>query len=742
MAPAELDGYDIGRRAFLALVADLPEVALDSALARALSERPAEVREALARWVPRVAFVLGARARGLLESEPERLFSEWFEPLPELGRLGNGPARAVLAELSRGETQGSFDPEFEPEALGSFYEGTLGAGLALAREPTAVLRPRRRVGDAALEAAVGLSALAALPGTKRVAALAELGVELDAHLARVLARGRTPDELGALLTESRITRARLVPAARVTALLTADRRRSGSHYTPKAVTENVVSTTLAPLLGAEPTSEQILALRVCDPAMGTGAFLIAAGRYLAERLVQAEARGGRELAEPLARRWVAERCLYGVDRDGAAVEVARLSLWLFVGAPGLPSAAFERTLVHGEALLGAPGTTSERPGALDWERVFADVLGRGGFDAFVGNPPWVSYAGRAAQPLDPELRREYRRFAAFAGYRNLQGLFVERAARLLRAGGRLGFVLPSSMSELAGYAPTRRAHDALAEPDAELADLGNDAFEGVFQPCMVLASTRRSVPLACAGERPWSVERPDLDAFARALVEKLSRSPLPAELFGERGLQSMGEDRRYLKKQPDSAHSLPLRAGSDVEPFRLRPASFHADPAWFGGRLRASEEWRAVRLVLRQTARVPLAALSDGTAFRNSLLAGFEDESHPASFLVAYLNSSPIRWLHYVRHRDARQGMPQLKIGHLRKIPAPPSHELVAELARFGAELSGRARGITRDEQTWLDRAVADAFRLSADERARVDRDKMLWDVPDIAPDTSPGPSP
>jgi hypothetical protein len=472
----------------------------------------------------------------------------------------------------------------------------------------------------------------------------------------------------------------------------------------------------------------VLALCVCDPAMGTGAFLLAALRFLAERLDEAEARAGRRTESEQTRRAVAERCLRGVDRDAKAVEVARLSLQLALGAVGSVPAFLERSLVAGEALLGAPG--GAEPGSVDWTRSFPEALARGGFDAFVGNPPWVSYAGRAAQPLDAGTRSAYARYAAFGGYRNLQGLFVERGAALLRPGGRLGFVLPSSMSELKGYAPTRRAHDALCEPDAALADLGNAAFDGVFQPCMVLASTRRAAPLARVDDRPWAVERPDLDRTARKLLEKLSGPALPAHLFGERGLQSMGEDRRHLKKERDAAHSLPLRAGADIEPFRLRPASFHANPVWFGRRLRAENEWRAVRFVVRQTARVPLAALSDGTAFRNSLLAGFEDERHPAEFLVAYLNSSPIRWLHYMRHRDARQGMPQLKIGHLRATPAPPSAELVSELARFGSELSRRARGITPNEQAALDALVADGFRLTAQERKSVEQARALFDVP------------
>ncbi|HVR19247.1 MAG TPA: hypothetical protein VMS65_06120, partial [Polyangiaceae bacterium] len=211
-----------------------------------------------------------------------------------------------------------------------------------------------------------------------------------------------------------------------------------------------------------------------------------------------------------------------------------------------------------------------------------------------------------------------------------------------------------------------------------------------------------------------------LDADDRALLEKLGREPLPAHLFGERGLQSMGDDLAHLARAPDERHSVPLRCGSDIEPFRLGPASFHADPAWFGARLRSADVWRAVRFVVRQTARVPMAALSDGAGFRNSLLAGFDDAAYPAPFLVAYLNSSPIRWLHYVRHRDARNGMPQLKISHLRSTPVPPHAELVAELARVGAELSSRNLGIGADEQEAIDRRVAEAFGLGESEWERV----------------------
>jgi hypothetical protein len=594
----------------------------------------------------------------------------------------------------------------EPEDLGSVYEGTLGFSLELAREALSVVEVRRKAGQAKLEIAVGLDSLLRSKGQARVETLQGLGVHVP-HTSRTsIAAAGSADELSRSLATSCVTERR-VPAGRYFLRRTGTRRQSGSHYTSRALAERVVELTLAPLLSGR-GADGILALRVCDPAVGSGAFLVAACRVLAKHL--ADAWGEPSSADALvrARAEVVRTCLFGVDRDPLAIETAKVALALSVGDGVTTPQRFERNLVVADALTG------------NFAAHFSGALRSRAFDAFFGNPPWVSYAGRAAQPLEPELRAEYARYRAFAGYRNLQGLFVERCAELLEPGGRLGLLLPSSMSELAGYAATRRAHDRFCEPDGELPDVGHGGFEGVFQPCMILLSTRRVAPLDEPENRGWGLERPDLDAEARALLEKFTGPTLPAHLFGERGLQSMGDDLEHLKRAPDERHSVPLRSGSDIEPFRLGSASFHADPSWFGPRLRAPEAWQNVRFVVRQTARVPIAALSDGTGFRNSLLAGFEDPSYPASFLVAYLNSSPIRWLHYMRHRDARQGMPQLKILHLRSTPVPRDPGLVADLARAGAELSSQNRGLTSDEQEALDTRVADAFDLTESEREKV----------------------
>ncbi|MEV6474915.1 DNA methyltransferase [Streptomyces sp. NPDC051657] len=166
-----------------------------------------------------------------------------------------------------------------------------------------------------------------------------------------------------------------------------DRRDSGTHYTPRALAEEIVLHTLDPLCfspgsqdgiprptdGIKPPewrvrpASELLTLKVLDPAMGSGAFLVSACRYLSERVVEAWDRDGlpdavgarlgehredRDAKLLEARRMVADRCLYGVDIDEMAVELAKLSLWLVTLAKGRPFNFVDHALRCGDSLIG------------------------------------------------------------------------------------------------------------------------------------------------------------------------------------------------------------------------------------------------------------------------------------------------------------------------------------------------------------------------------------------------------
>jgi hypothetical protein len=171
--------------------------------------------------------------------------------------------------------------------------------------------------------------------------------------------------------------------------LGADRRETGTHYTPKSLTEGIVETTLETIVyvgSAEgkpredrqlKSSAELLELKICDPAMGSGAFLVQACRWLSERLMEAwrkEEMDGKSITadgypldrmgneEPMpsslderlliARRLIAERCLYGVDKNPMAVELAKLSIWLITLSKGRPFGFLDHNFRAGDSLLG------------------------------------------------------------------------------------------------------------------------------------------------------------------------------------------------------------------------------------------------------------------------------------------------------------------------------------------------------------------------------------------------------
>jgi hypothetical protein len=137
------------------------------------------------------------------------------------------------------------------------------------------------------------------------------------------------------------------------------RKATGTFYTPRALTEYLVRRTLAPLVRNR-APEDLLRLRVLDPSMGSGAFLVAACRYLADAYEQALIRAGAANASDITpsdraafRRLIAQRCLYGVDLNPTAVQLARLSLWLCTLASGKPLTFLDHHLRAGNSLVGA-----------------------------------------------------------------------------------------------------------------------------------------------------------------------------------------------------------------------------------------------------------------------------------------------------------------------------------------------------------------------------------------------------
>ncbi len=495
------------------------------------------------------------------------------------------------------------------------------------------------------------------------------------------------------------------------------RKLTGSYYTPTRLTRLVVERALDTLLTRADEALCKRAWRVVDPALGAGAFLVQAGRLIA-------ARTGRSLSD------VVRRELFGADVSPLAIAVAQVSLWLLADDRGLDPALLEQNLLLGDALCSPEAGRAVGVVGVDW----SCIERAGGADLILGNPPWVAFAGRAAQPLPSELRSHYRAtYRAFSGYPSLHGLFIERAARLAPR-GVVALLVPSPVADLAGYRHVRSALSvghAVCEP---LLELGQDAFESVTQPCFALIAEPRT-ELAPASDTAWLLtERARAANVASQLaaplaLKRLDSLPrLPPRLFGELGFQTSARVTRellYRGEHPPPTHDYPLLEGRNIAEFRCgAPRLFlKRDQDVLAAcrcRLRPMDSFAHVKIVVRQTAAIPIAALHDGTPFRNSLLAVFEHPDFPAGLLLGLLNSQLYRALHLAARRDARQAtFPQVKVAHLRALPAPPRHssgcERIAALA-----IDATRRGLDASLRRALDDLVFEEFGIEAGEAEEI----------------------
>jgi hypothetical protein len=265
------------------------------------------------------------------------------------------------------------------------------------------------------------------------------------------------------------------------------RKRDGVYYTPEWVVNYLVEQTLGPWFAEARTSSgypveadgaptreaagayivRLRAMRIVDPACGSGAFLIAAFR----RLLQERTTAARELeavsggavagavGEAALIADILANNIYGVDINPAAVEIAKLALWLHSARADAPLSMLDRAICCGNSLVAhdiwagreADAATRERVSSFDWREAFPEVWsagGEGGFDIVLGNPPYVKlqnmtrvYPETVAYLQADRGEDTYR--SAQTGNFDLYLAFIEKGLRLLRPGGRMAYIAPS-----------------------------------------------------------------------------------------------------------------------------------------------------------------------------------------------------------------------------------------------------------------------------------------------------------
>jgi hypothetical protein len=311
---------------------------------------------------PRHGYLFDPDRYNFLEGRPWKTARAHHDGDIHVPRISDGVIFRVLNNLLILDGERLSYRRLDVEQIGSVYETMMGFDLEVAEGRSIALKPKKPHGA---PTTINLEALLAAKGADRAKWFKEKAdQDVTGQALDTLKKATTIDELLAALEKkiAKLVTPNVVSKGAIVLQPSDERRRSGSHYTPRSLTEPIVRTTLKPILeqlGPQPEPDQILALNVCDPAMGSGAFLVEACRQLGDELVKAwhvhkcMPKLPPDEDEFLhARRLVAQRCLYGVDKNPMAVDLSKLSLWLATLAKDHPFTFLDHSLRAGDSLVG------------------------------------------------------------------------------------------------------------------------------------------------------------------------------------------------------------------------------------------------------------------------------------------------------------------------------------------------------------------------------------------------------
>ncbi|MBL7986974.1 MAG: N-6 DNA methylase [Chlorobi bacterium] len=307
------------------------------------------------------------------------------------------------------------------------------------------------------------------------------------------------------------------------------RKAGGVYYTPEYIARYIVENTIGRLInrgigesGAKNiTPSDVAKLHFLDPACGSGSFLLVAYDFLLDwhlnfysdnpkkwsagkNAVIYKADDGWRLTTAEKRRILLNN-IYGVDIDRQAVEVTKLSLLLKVlEGESDETLGRQMALVHqrvlpdlgnnikcGNSLISSdfydtPANadldleTRKRINAFDWEHEFPEIMKGGGFDAVIGNPPWIDIKGLP----NIDVKYYFAKFSTVANRMNIYAVFIEKSIHLLNREGILGFITPSSFLTQSSYFKLRVK--LLDHGIREIIKMPDNVFKRVIAECAVL----------------------------------------------------------------------------------------------------------------------------------------------------------------------------------------------------------------------------------------------------------------
>lgn len=355
-------------------------------------------------------------------------------------------------------------------------------------------------------------------------------------------------------------------------------------------------------------AQALAAIKVIDPACGSGAFLVQAFDYLSEEIrcasneIQQLQGGVGELFVHVPSRLLGN--LYGVDLNAESVEITKLSLWLKTANRQEKLRNLDDRIKRGNSVIADPAVDAA---AFDWQAEFPDIMAAGGFDVVLGNPPYVRM--EVLKPVKPYLEKT---FTTATDRADLFVYFYEQGLRLLNAQGWLGYISSSTFMKT-GSGSNLRALLASQATMQRVVDFGDrQVFEGAttYPVIMVmkkggppathaipftivtdhkvdfstLESPAPTYPQASLGQGSWQFEGDARAAVRRKIIgnHPTLKDVYGAPLYGiKTGLNDafvidqMTRD-RLVKEDPKAAAIIkPFLEGKDLQKWHATPRQLH-----------------------------------------------------------------------------------------------------------------------------------------------------------------------
>ena len=528
------------------------------------------------------------------------------------------------------------------------------------------------------------------------------------------------------------------------------RKAGGVYYTPQYIVEYIVQNTVGKLLENCRTPDDVAKLKILDPACGSGSFLLGAFALLIKwheeyfsanptKIIEKSDKQYHKLAylddndktclTTLMKGRILKNNLFGVDLDKQATELAQMSLYikcldglknenllqLDLKDALLPS--LTQNIICGNSLIGSDFIQDDFFGLsvrekhkinpFDWEKNFPFIKETGGFDAVIGNPPYVKY-----ENLDKNLISYYiDNFNCAKKFFDIFQLFLEKSFELLKSNYSMGFIFPNLFLKGMNYENSRKffLDNSLI---ISIMNYGDGVFENVQMPTCVIIFKKHKfeknfVDYYTILNDKIIKQKVDQEIFqnhhfiygTQNICDKiLGNNVLLKDLISiTRGLE-IGRD----KAIDECANSTEILFGEDISRYEIKKISFISNKI-FKQYKKKKEIFLNPKIVIRETGNRITAVYDENKLITNRSLYCIRTDKINLKYLLALINSNLIQYYYEYNFKADTDIFPKIRIGQVREIPIkqidPKNHDEIAWQERI-IELVDRMLKANKDKQS------------------------------------------